>query len=363
VAYDIDISPNDILEANVHGFGGPRLNADQWGCLSKEAQEKWDQLDQASKSIILEHKLRPPPGGSVRGPPWRDFGRPSGGRFAPRNCPADTAVNLHEISVAEYLAYSHQMSIGETFDDIKMAIDIPPEPDPSATPFFAHMAKKKDIHLGDVTRVLSQSMAKGAAPPARKSVVQDGVMYFAANQHIQYWASSHRQVRTGALVDHGANGEIAGDDDVWVIYRTGQQVDVQGIDNHQIVDIPIVTAGAVVKTQRGEVIILLHQYAYTGKGIMIHSSGQLEWYKQEVDDKSIKVGGKQRIKTLDGYVIPLDVKSDLPYVKMRPYTDEGWDSLPHVILTRDGDWNPSVLDRSLNDNEQWYDAVSGWQSF
>jgi hypothetical protein len=89
---------------------------------------------------------------------------------------------------------------------------------------------------------------------------------------------------------------------------------VQGIDNHQIVDIPIVTAGAVVKTQRGEVIIFLYQYAYTGNtgnGKTIHSSGQLEWYKQEVDDKSIKVGGKQRIKTLDGYVMPLDVKSGL----------------------------------------------------
>jgi hypothetical protein len=28
VAYDIDTSPNDILEVNVRGFGGPRLNAD-----------------------------------------------------------------------------------------------------------------------------------------------------------------------------------------------------------------------------------------------------------------------------------------------------------------------------------------------
>jgi hypothetical protein len=60
VAYDIDANPNDILEVNVHGFGGPRLNADQWGSLAKEAQEKWDQLDQSSKAIILEHKIRPP---------------------------------------------------------------------------------------------------------------------------------------------------------------------------------------------------------------------------------------------------------------------------------------------------------------
>jgi hypothetical protein len=119
---------------------------------------------------------------------------------------------------------------------------------------------------------------QGSAPPARKSVVQDSVTYYAANQHIQYWASGYCQVRTGAPVDCGANGGIAGDD-VWIINHTGRQVDdVQGIDNHQIVDIPIVTAGAVVKTQRGEVIIFIfmHQYAYTAKGKTIHSSGQLE---------------------------------------------------------------------------------------
>jgi hypothetical protein len=148
-----------------------------------------------------------------------DFGRPSGGCFRPINCPADTAVNLDEISATEYLAYTHQMSLGEKFDDSKIAIDIPPEPDPPATLLFAHMAKKKDIHPGDITRVLSQSMAKGSAPSARKSVVQEGVTYYAVNQHIQYWASSHRQVRTRALVDRGANGGIAGDD-VWIINHT-----------------------------------------------------------------------------------------------------------------------------------------------
>jgi hypothetical protein len=34
VTYDIDTSPNDILEVKVHGFGGPRLNADQCGVVS-----------------------------------------------------------------------------------------------------------------------------------------------------------------------------------------------------------------------------------------------------------------------------------------------------------------------------------------
>jgi hypothetical protein len=51
-------------------------------------------------------------------------------------------------------------------------------------------------------------------------------------------------------------------------------------------------------------------------------------------------------------------QSGLPFVKMQPYTDEEWDSLPHVILSGDGNWNPSVLDHSLTDGEQWYDTVS-----
>jgi len=82
---------------------------------------------------------------------------------------------------------------------------------------------------------------------------------------------------------------------------------VQGIDaNHQMVDIPISTVGAVINTQHGEVIAILHQYAYTGIGTSIHSPAQLAWYKN-VNDKSIKVGGLQCITTWDGYVIPLNI--------------------------------------------------------
>jgi len=136
-------------------------------------------------------------------------------------------------------------------------------------------------------------------------------------------------------------------------------VDVRGIDYHQIVDIPIVTAGGAFKTQHGPAIVILHQYAYTGQGKTIHSSAQLEWYKNDVNDKSMKVaGGLQRILTNDGYVIPINMRDGLPYVSLSPYTDEEWDSLPHIILTSDVDWDPSVLDHDLDDNETWFDAIS-----
>jgi hypothetical protein len=104
-------------------------------------------------------------------------------------------------------------------------------------------------------------------------------------------------------------------------------------------------------TNRGPVVAIMHQYAYTGKGETIHSCGQLEWCKNDVDDRFIKVpGGLQRIQTNAGYVIPINIQNGLPYVKMRPYTDEEWDTLPHVILTSDVNWDPAVLDDTLDDD-------------
>jgi hypothetical protein len=61
-----------------------------------------------------------------------------------------------------------------------------------------------------------------------------------------------------------------------------------------IKDVPIGTVGTVVNTQCGEVIAVMHQYAYTGKGGTIYSSSQLEWCGNNVNDHSIKIdSGKQ----------------------------------------------------------------------
>jgi len=70
------------------------------------------------------------------------------------------------------------------------------------------------------------------------------------------------------------------------------------------------------------------------------------------------MGGLQRILTNNGYVIPINIHDGLPYVALCPFTDEEWDTLPHVVLTGDADWDPSVLDHDLDENETWYDLVT-----
>ena len=96
---------------------------------------------------------------------------------------------------------------------------------------------------------------------------------------------------TGALIDRGANGGITGDD-CHVIEQdpNGCYINVKGIDNHVMEQHPIVMAGGIANSNRGPIILIMHQFALAGKGTSILSSPQMEWYNVEVDDKSLKVG-------------------------------------------------------------------------
>ena len=71
----------------------------------------------------------------------------------------------------------------------------------------------------------------------------------------------------------------------------------------------------------------------------------------------MKTGGTQCIRTLDGYIIPLDIINGLPYMKMEPHTDKEWNDLPHIILTAGDQWDPRVLDHTLTDRDDWYNTL------
>jgi hypothetical protein len=107
----------------------------------------------------------------------------------------------------------------------------------------------------------------------------------------------------------------------------------------------------------------MHQYALLNKGSTIHSPCQFEWYKTDVNDKSINVpGGLQRILTLDGYIILLFIKDGLAHLSNCWHTDHEWDNLPHVMLTSEAEWDPSVLDHDFKD-DQWGEVPEMESSF
>ena len=91
--------------------------------------------------------------------------------------------------------------------------------------------------------------------------------------------------------------------------------------------------------------MLMHEYAFYGRGNTIHSPCQIEWFNNTCDDKSHHVDGKQVIAFLDGYATPLECRSGFMCMSIlgKP-TAQDLDQYPHVFLTSLHGWDISVLD-------------------
>ena len=245
---------------------------------------------------------------------------------------------------------------------------------------FAAEQLEDDVMLhspADLRRAFSQRMSrskehKGATtdtPDSKPSTKKRNVNICNIAYNVPRLLA-HKTTRSGqplfSLVDRGANGGVAGDD-VCVIEETGRRVDIEGIDQHQVNNIPICTVGGVVTTSDGEqVIAVLGEYAWVGKGPSIHSSGQLEHHGNYVCDKSYAIGGKQMIRTTCGRIIPLAFQNGLPRLPIRTFTKDELETLPQVILTMSGKpWDPTVLDTSRSDRnalQRLYDREPGFDT-
>ena len=62
------------------------------------------------------------------------------------------------------------------------------------------------------------------------------------------------------MVDRGANGGLAGSD-VRVIHKTHRKINIQGIDNHEVTGLDVVTAATLLNTSQGKVIGIFNEYA------------------------------------------------------------------------------------------------------
>lgn len=58
--------------------------------------------------------------------------------------------------------------------------------------------------------------------------------------------------------------------------------------------------------------------------------------------------------------MPFKIKARLPYMSMRPYTEDERDTLPHIIITGDTDWDPSILDNMIDDDDEWFDTLTNF---
>ena len=99
----------------------------------------------------------------------------------------------------------------------------------------------------------------------------------------QHYLFQHANHTNQQLVDRGANGGLAGSD-MHVIHKPQRKIYIQGIDNNQVTGLDVATAATLLNTSQGKVIGIFNEYAFLGKQSSIHSSGQLEWFKTNVDE-------------------------------------------------------------------------------
>ena len=155
-------------------------------------------------------------------------------------------------------------------------------------------------------------------------------------QVCQCYPFQHANHTNQQLVDCGANGGLAGSD-MRDIHKTHRKINIPGIDNHEVTRLDVVTVATLLNTSQGKVIGIFNEYAYLGKGSSIHSSGQLEWFKTNVDERTTT---NQCLASAsgEGTTFPFPI----------PYPQQPTNSLPH-----------DPLDESTPNFEQFVNSQSG----
>ncbi len=206
-------------------------------------------------------------------------------------------------------------------DDIDLIDDFLDQYNVNLATLYANVAKRKNSELiasgkhvhyqpskrapnlrvhsvppGNVRRLLSDKVSSGGdvnvngvphtakkvgSSPALTDINLEGITYAVKMADLTTYhvsSTSHLDV-TGTLVDRGANGGIAGSDCCIIKVNDQPQhfVNVEGIDGHVMTKWHLVTAVAITEMNQGPIILIMNQYAHSGKGHSIHSSPQLEW--------------------------------------------------------------------------------------
>jgi hypothetical protein len=405
-----------LYKANAHARmndnGQVRMDIKSWNSISPEGKLLWDTMSEKDKgtilSVIADASSTPPsrsPGFTSRTP------RPPLPRTAALHA---QLANMDGISERQYVACLQAltlsdatnghgtMSAADHFDAYLVQSELEQghslstrqpgerdayasrttmsQPDHRAAAQLRAMKTQREkaamdaVPASDPRKMMSLTYGKeppkvtfqDPSAPSDEVTIGGHKYYRKASMHQRsptrnvYEVSHHKKLQQHAMVDRGANGIVSGNDVRVIEYLDGPPVDVAGIDSHQINDVPLATVGAVMMSITGPIIGIFFQAAHHGKGRTILSSPQLEAFGNIVDDRSIHVGGTQRITTPDGIVIPIDIVDNLPYTPMRAYTDDDWDTLPIFMMTQ-YEWKPNALDCILSDKKDWCNAISDLQ--
>jgi hypothetical protein len=203
----------------------------------------------------------------------------------------------------------------DTAEEVPMSADLEPDPPLDLLIIAAKGTNSTPLPPGDVSRVMSKNSKRSVHITC-----------------IEYKLSYHkdRHSISPSVIDREANGGVTGSN-VSVIFKTNRTVDIRGIDNHHCTNIEIGTVSGVIQTHKGPAIGIFHQYALLNKGFSIHSPRQFEWYRNDVNDKSVLVPGVSSVsKHLMDTLFPLVFKMVLLVLKYVPILTT---NLTHYLMS------------------------------
>ncbi len=149
----------------------------------------------------------------------------------------------------------------------------------------------------------------------------------------------------GDLLDGGCNGGIAGDNLLILNTDPHRKIDVIGISNNKIKDLPIVQAAGLLNTENGPIICIFNEYAGYTQGQTIHSICQLRDKGLLIDEgprKHLRIDGKPGTQSMiiphddTQYQVGLNLHKGLIYfpTMVKPTIDQMEDhSIPKIHMT------------------------------
>ena len=138
------------------------------------------------------------------------------------------------------------MDDNKGFEESTNTIDQEPKMDHKDYGINEHNAfayQTDQTHPGDIRNVLSTSKSTDTKHHSKHNSRREKIL---KNVEISYIVSNTTTLKRGSLIDRGANGGLAGKD-VRIIchHDPPKYIDVSGINNHKVENLPVVTVGGV----------------------------------------------------------------------------------------------------------------------
>ena len=292
--------------------------------------------------------------------------RVSRGKLQAHNADTDaTTPTVPPMGSSVSIPHAHALT-PSTPDASSTVTGIPTYPTPSVPPRSASMALvSPSPPLGGTTtspqmdtgpNTLLRQLMSNASTPRGPTPHDDNTPIPRRHiNHVSYCITTqdHQAPYPDALMDSGANGGMAGFDTCLLATVPHANVNITGTGRDILQRLPLVQCVSVVDTiDEGPIILILSQYAHKPNAKTIHSKSQVEHFRGIVYNSVLSSGGQQMVVTHEGYAIPLHVHERLHYIDMRAASDDELNTLPHIFLTTDAPWNPSIMDEEFFVNHQ-----------